>query len=90
MLKVLIVCNSGAGTSVLLKDRLTKLIPSNEYLTSSISKVIENAEGMDIVLTFEQLGPFVEKALEGTGHKVKTIEGFNKFAKDLFDEYLKS
>lgn len=90
MLKVVIVCNSGQGTSVVLKDRLEKTIPGNEYETSSLNKIHEVASDYDVVLTFNALEPWVQKSLKDAGivANVKTIEGFNQFAKDLFNDYL--
>ena len=90
MLRVVVVCNSGQGTSVVLKDRLEKTIPGNEYDTSSLDKIQDVASGYDVILTFNALEPYVKKALEDAGveGRVKTIGGFNQFAKDLFNDYL--
>ena len=88
MLKVLIVCNSGVGTSVMLKNRLEKVIPGNTYVTAGATEVTEaEASNYDVILTFETLEPFVRKAA-GASAKVKTVEAFNAFAADLFNEFL--
>jgi len=90
MLRVLVVCNTGIGRSVMLKDRLEKTVPGNEYSTAALDKVPELASGYDVILTFGSLLAWVEKALKDAGieAKIKTVEGFNLFAKDLFNEYL--
>lgn len=92
MLKVLIVCAGGIGTSVVLKDRLEKTIPDNEYSTSSIADFINVYQNFDVILTFKELEGHVELALKNATapYKVKTVEGFNAFAKDKFNEYLRS
>jgi galactitol-specific phosphotransferase system IIB component len=90
MLRIVVVCNSGEGTSVVLKDRLEKTIPGNEYGTTSLKEISKVAGDYDVVLTFQTLEPWVQKALKDANVQanVKTIEGFNQFAKDMFNEYL--
>jgi galactitol-specific phosphotransferase system IIB component len=82
---------NGIGTSAVLKDRLEKTIPGNEYHTCSMEKVLENHKDYDVILTFKELAPYVEKMLKDEGdYKLKTVEGFNNFAKELFNDYLLS
>lgn len=89
MLRVLIVCNSGVGTSVVLKDRLSKTIPENEYIAAAMKDVLKLYKDYDVILTFKELAPHVQKILRDVdGYNLKTIEGFNDFAKELFNEYL--
>jgi galactitol-specific phosphotransferase system IIB component len=91
MLRVLVVCMGGMGTSVVLKDRLEKTIPGNFYATSALDKVVNVYEDYDVILTFKEIAPHVEKMLKEKGktdYRVKSVEGFNEFAKDLFNDYL--
>lgn len=88
MLKVLIICNSGKGSSLMLKNRLEKMIPDNTYTACSIADSPNCFDSHDVVLTFEELEPFVVKAMGGLDKPVKTIEGFNTYAKELFQEFL--
>jgi galactitol-specific phosphotransferase system IIB component len=88
MLKVLIICNTGAGSSAMLKVRLEQMIPENTYTACSVADAHTQFDSHDVVLTFDEIKPFVVKAMGDTTLPVKTIEGFNKFAKDLFSEYL--
>ena len=88
MLNVLIICNSGAGSSAMLKNRLEKMIPEHSYHASSVAKVGELFGKYDLVLTFDELKPFVVKEIGDPTYTVKTIEEFNSFAKSLFNEFL--
>lgn len=91
MLKVLIVgLNASSSTVVLLKDRLEVTIPGNEYQVGALDNVAATHGAFDVILTFEELKPHIEAALKGhdTPYKIKTIEGFNEFAKNAFNEYL--
>lgn len=88
MLNVLIVCNSGTGSSAMLKNRLEKMIPEHNYESASVNRVNELYSNYDLVLTFDELKPFVVKEIGDPGYTVKTIEEFNSFAKSLFNEFL--
>lgn len=88
MLKVLIICNSGTGSSMMLKKRLETMIPENSYTACSLKDSPDCFDSHDVVLTFEDLMPFIEKAMGESPKPVKTIEGFNHFAKNQFQEYL--
>lgn len=88
MLKVLIICNSGTGSSRMMKERLEKMIPENEYTACSLADSPQCFDSHDVVLTFEELEPFVQKALGESTKPLKTVEGFNDYAKKQFQEYL--
>lgn len=87
MLKVLIVCNSGTGTSVMLKSRLEKIIPEHTYTAAAVTDVATIAGDYDVIMTFETLESFVRKAA-GSDANIKTVEKFNLFATNLFNEFL--
>lgn len=72
----------------MLKGRLEKMVPENDYKAGAIADLENIYQGHDVILTFSDLKPFVEKVVGDSGMTVKTIEDFNAFAKGLFNEFL--
>jgi len=72
----------------MLKTRLEKMIPDNQYMACSLADSPQHFADHDVVLTFDELKPFVVKALGEHKKPVKTIEDFNSFAKELFKDFL--